>query len=171
VVLLVLALLYVGACRLNISAISPAILLARFCGLARIPTARTVANWLRQFTHATLAPLVQFNHDLVTDAIARLQLPRLRIDVDGTVIRTGATVAWVFRGFNPHHRKDPNYYLLLALRLARSDILIGRRGETRGNGQPFIGPVIDLDEQGHLVVRGGLGESHVVSTEKICLCD
>ena len=37
----------------------------------------------------TLAPLVQLNHDLVTDAIARLQLPRLTIDVDGTVVRTG----------------------------------------------------------------------------------
>ena len=30
-----------------------------------IPTARTVSNWLRQFTQATLAPLIQLNHDLV----------------------------------------------------------------------------------------------------------
>jgi hypothetical protein len=43
-----------------------------------------------------------------------LKLPRLTIDVDGTVVRTGATVAWAFRGFNPHHRKDPSYYPLLA---------------------------------------------------------
>ncbi len=50
--------------------------------------------------------LVQLNHDLVTDAIARLQLARLTIDVDGTVVRTGGSVAWAFRGFNPHHRKD-----------------------------------------------------------------
>jgi len=41
-------------------------------------------------------------------------LPRLTIDVDGTVVRTGATVGWAFRGFNPHHRKDPSYYPLLA---------------------------------------------------------
>ncbi|MGH7419978.1 MAG: transposase, partial [Candidatus Rokuibacteriota bacterium] len=73
-----------------------------------------VANWLRQFTQAALAPLVQLNHDLVTEAIARLQLPRLTIDVDGTVVRTGGRVAWAFRGFNPHHRKDPSYYPLLA---------------------------------------------------------
>ena len=39
-------------------------LIARFCGLARIPTARTVGNWLRQFTQGTLGPLVQLNHDL-----------------------------------------------------------------------------------------------------------
>src|SRR5882762_5813867 len=113
--LLVLALLYVGARRLeHLRHLAGDPLLARFCGLARIPTARTVANWLRQFTTATLAPLVQLNADLVTEAIARLQLPRLTIDVDGTVVRTGASVAWAFRGFNPHHRKDPSYYPLLA---------------------------------------------------------
>src|SRR3989441_11154806 len=89
-------------------------LIARFCGLARIPTARTVGNWLRQFTQTTLAPLVQLNHDLVIDAVKRLALPRLTIDIDGTVVRTGATVGWAFRGFNPHHRKDPSYYPLLA---------------------------------------------------------
>src|SRR5438128_1821706 len=89
-------------------------LIARFCGLARIPTARTVGNWLRQFTQTTLAPLVQLNHDLVIDAVKRLALPRLTIDIGGTVVRTGATVGWAFRGFNPHHRKDPSYYPLLA---------------------------------------------------------
>ena len=50
----------------------------------------------------------------MTEAITRLALPRLTIDVDGTVVRTGATVGWAFRGFNPHHRKDPSYYPLLA---------------------------------------------------------
>jgi len=113
--LLVLALLYVGARRLeHLGYLAGDPLIARFCGLARIPTARTVANWLRQFTQATLAPLVQLNHDLVIEAVRRLALPRLTIDVDGTVVRTGATVGWAFRGFNPHHRKDPSYYPLLA---------------------------------------------------------
>src|SRR4029434_8805143 len=89
--LLVLALLYVGARRLeHLRYVAGDPLIARFCGLARIPTARTVANWLRQFTSATLAPLVQLNHDLVIDAVTRLALPRLTIDVDGTVVRTGA---------------------------------------------------------------------------------
>ena len=65
-VLLVLALLYVGARRLeHLRYLTGDPLIARFCGLARVPTPRTVANWLRQFTQATLAPLVQLNHDLV----------------------------------------------------------------------------------------------------------
>ena len=113
--LLVLALLYIGARRLeHLRYVAGDPLIARFCGLARLPTARTVGNWLRQFTQATLSPLVQLNHALVIEAIQRLALPRLTIDVDGTVVRTGATVGWAFRGFNPHHRKDPSYYPLLA---------------------------------------------------------
>jgi hypothetical protein len=113
--LLILALFYVGARRLeHLRYLGGDPLIARFCGLARIPTARTVGNWLRHFTQATLAPLVQLNQELVLDAVKRLALPRLTIDVDGTVVRTGATVGWAFRGFNPHHRKDPSYYPLLA---------------------------------------------------------
>ncbi len=113
--LLVLALLYVGARRLeHLRYVAGDPLIARFCGLGRLPTARTVGNWLRQFTQNTLASLVQLNHALVIEAVQRHALPRLTIDVDGTVVRTGATVGWAFRGFNPHHRKDPSYYPLLA---------------------------------------------------------
>lgn len=113
--LLILALFYVGARRLeHLRYVADDPLIARFCGLGRLPTARTVGHWLRQFTQTTLAPLVQLNHALVTDTLTRLGLPRLTIDVDGTVVRTGATVGWAFRGFNPHHRKDPSYYPLLA---------------------------------------------------------
>ena len=113
--LLVLALLYVGARRLeHLRYVAGDPLVARFCGLARVPTARTVGNWLRQFTRATLAPAGRAEPRPRDDAITRLELPRLTIDVDGTVVRTGATVGWAFRGFNPHHRKDPSYYPLLA---------------------------------------------------------
>ena len=67
--LLILALFYVGARRLeHLRYLGGDPLIARFCGLARIPTARTVGNWLRQFTQTTLAPLVQLNHDLVIEA-------------------------------------------------------------------------------------------------------
>ena len=115
IVLVLLARFYVGARRLEHRRyLSGDPLITRFCGLARLPTRRTVADWVRQFTQETLAPLVALNRDLVTEALARLELPRLTIDVDGTVIRTGATVGWAFRGFNPHHRKDPSYSPLVA---------------------------------------------------------
>jgi BirA family biotin operon repressor/biotin-[acetyl-CoA-carboxylase] ligase len=51
------------------------------------------------------------------------------------------------------------------------DILTGRRVEIRGHGTSVIGRVAGLDEQGHLVVRGSLGERRVVSTEEIRFCD
>src|SRR5262245_53200840 len=64
--LLVMALFYVGARRLeHLQYLLGDPLIARFCGLARLPTARTVSNWLKQFTQATLAPLMELNHDLV----------------------------------------------------------------------------------------------------------
>jgi len=115
IVLVLLALFSVGARRLeHRRSLRGDPLVTRFCGLARWPTRRTVADWLRQFTRETLAPLVALNRDLVTEALARVDLPRLTIDVDGSVIRTGATVGWAFRGFTPHHRKNPSYYPLVA---------------------------------------------------------
>jgi hypothetical protein len=113
---LLLTTLFVGGARrlehLRYFAHDP--LVARLCGLARLPSERTVVNWLKQFTQAALQAVITLNSELLYEQIERLGLPRLTIDVDGTVIRTGSQVAWAFRGFNPHHRKDPSYYPLLA---------------------------------------------------------
>src|SRR3989442_8295598 len=68
--LLIMALFYVGARRLeHLRYLAGDPLIARFCGLARLPTARTMSNWLKQFTQATLAPLVELNHDLVVETL------------------------------------------------------------------------------------------------------
>ncbi|HLQ23429.1 MAG TPA: transposase, partial [Gemmatimonadales bacterium] len=95
----------------------------------------------------TLVPLVALNRDLVTEALARLNLPRLTIDVDGSVVRTGATVGWAFRGFNPHHRKDPSYYPLVAHVAQTGHILRlkNRPGNVHDSKQavPFLREVID----------------------------
>ena len=114
-VLLVIALLVVGGRRLeHLRYLARDPLVARLCGLARIPSDRTVVNWLKQFTQEGLQAVITLNSALLYEQIERLGLSRLTIDVDGTVIRTGGQVAWAFRGFNPHHRKDPSYYPLLA---------------------------------------------------------
>src|ERR1039457_6998799 len=114
-VLLVIGLLVVGARRLrHLRYLANDPLFARFCGLARIPSDRTVVNWLKQFTQASLRALARINSELLYEQIDKLNLRRLTIDLDGTVIRTGGKVAWAMRGFNPHHPKDPSYYPLLA---------------------------------------------------------
>ena len=114
-VVLVVGLLVVGGRRLGqLRYLANDQLLARLCGLARIPSDRTVVNWLKQFTGHSLAALARLNSELLYEQVEKLKLSRLTIDLDGTVICTGAKVAWAARGFNPHHKKDPSYYPLLA---------------------------------------------------------
>jgi Transposase DDE domain group 1 len=155
--LLVLALFYVGARRLeHLRYLSGDPLIARFCGLARIPTARTMSNWLKQFTQGTLAPLVALNHDVVVETLAACRLPRLTIDIDGTVVCTGAQVQWAFRGFNPHHRKHLSYYPLLAHVAQTGHILRikNRPGNVHDSKQAvaFVRELVDS-------VRAGLGRA------------
>ncbi len=114
-ILVTLVLLLVGGRRLeHLGYLCEDPLVKRFCGLMRLPRERSVARWLKRFTMKSLQALVEINGQIVCEAIERESLARLTIDVDGTVITTGATVSWAFRGFNPHHRKDPSYYPLLA---------------------------------------------------------
>src|SRR5919108_2933454 len=146
--LLVVGLFYVGGRRLeHLQYLIGDPLVARFCGLARLPTARTVSNWLKQFTQATLTPLVRLNHDLVVEALEARRLPRLTIDVDGTVVCMGAQVQWAFRGFNPHHRKHLSYYPLLDHVAQTGHILRlkNRPGNVHGSKQAvgFIRELID----------------------------
>jgi hypothetical protein len=113
--LVVIGLLVVGARRLeHVRFVSHDLLFRRFCGLVRIPSERTVVNWLKTFTRRSLAALTALIHELVCDDIEFLGLRRLTIDLDGSVIRTGGQVAWAVRGYNPHHPKDPSYYPILA---------------------------------------------------------
>jgi Transposase DDE domain group 1 len=114
-ILVIVVLILVGGRRLeHLSYLCEDPLVKRFCGLLRLPRERSVARWLKRLTHKSLQALVQINSEIVCDAIERERLGRLTVDVDGSVITTGATVAWAFRGFNPHHRKDPSYYPILA---------------------------------------------------------
>ena len=113
--LLLVTLFVIGGRRLaHLPYLAADPLVARLCGLRRLPTTRTVAHWLKQCTARTVEALRVLNRTLVTDQIARLGLRRLTVDVDGTVVRTGQQVGWACRGFNPHHRKHPSYYPLLA---------------------------------------------------------
>ena len=155
--LLIIGLFYVGARRLeHLQYLVGDPLVGRFCGLARLPSSRTVSNWLKQFTQATLAPLIELNHDLVVETLGAWRLPRLTIDVDGTVVCTGAQVQWAFRGFNPHHRKHLSYYPLLAHVAQTGHILRlkNRPGNVHDSKQavPFVRELIDS-------VRAGLSRA------------
>jgi len=114
-VLAIVGLLVIGGRRLtHLAHVSLDPVLLRFCGLARMPSDRTLVRWLKSFTPPALDRLADVIRDGVYRAIERSGLSRLTIDLDGTVLRTGAKVDGAVRGFNPHHPKDPSYYPLTA---------------------------------------------------------
>jgi DDE family transposase len=114
-ILVILVLILVGGRRLDhLNYVCDDPLVKRFCGLLRLPRERSVARWLKRFTHKSLRAWVELNSQIVYEAIEKQSLARLTFDIDGSVITTGASVAWAFRGFNPHHRKNPSYYPILA---------------------------------------------------------
>jgi hypothetical protein len=89
-------------------------MMQRFAGLRSLPNDRTLSRWLQQFKGKALECFARFNMKLVLDRVRYLGLQLLTIDVDGSVVSAGLKVAWAFRGHNPHHRKVPSYYPILA---------------------------------------------------------
>ena len=66
------------------------------------------------------------NGVLVHEQIERLGLNRLTVDMDGTVVQAGNQVGWAFRGFNPHRKKNKNFYPLFAHLAQTGQILKSR---------------------------------------------
>jgi hypothetical protein len=159
-VLLVIGLLLVGGRRLRqLRYVGSDPLFVRLCGLARIPSDRTVVNWLKQFTQASLCALVRINSELLYDQMREMDVRRLDIDIDGTVISTGSKVAWAMHGYNPHHPKDLSYYPLLAHWAQTGQILRlkNRPGNVQDNkgAEGFLREMIDE-------LRGRLGRSLIL---------
>jgi hypothetical protein len=79
-------------------------LVKRLCGLANIPSDRTISRWLGQFTADSIQALVALNAEIVTEKLRALGLARVTLDFDGTVLTTGHKVGWAFRGYNLRRR-------------------------------------------------------------------
>jgi hypothetical protein len=115
VVRLILAMLMVGARRLwHIRHLVSDPVIHRFCGLAVLPGDRTLSRWLSRCVGKVRAALQALNGELIAEVVQRLELKRITLDVDGTVVSTGLSVERAFRGYNPHHRKVKSYYPITA---------------------------------------------------------
>ncbi len=115
IVRLLVAMLVVGASRLrHVGYLAGDPLVLRFCGLGVLPGERTLSRWLSRCSASVRSALQELNTDILAECLDRLQLPRLTVDVDGTVVSTGLHVERAFRGFNPHRRKVPSYYPITA---------------------------------------------------------
>ena len=112
---LLIGLLVVGGRRLDhVSYIASDPLMGRFCRLQVLPTARTVSRWLKQFTMKRVERLQELNAAVIAHLMPALRLRSLTVDVDGVVVSTGQQVERARRGYNPHHRKVPSYYPIMA---------------------------------------------------------
>ncbi len=88
-------------------------LVKRLCGLKNIPCDRSISRWLGQFTNDSLQALVSLNSEIVEEKLKELNLARITLDFDGTVLSCGNKVEWAFRGYNPHKRFAKSYYPLM----------------------------------------------------------
>jgi hypothetical protein len=123
-------------------------LVQRFCGLTRLPTPRTVGRWLREFRAHHLPWVQELNARLAAAAIRRVDLRRLTIDVDGSVVSTGQHVQWAQRGYNPHHRKVPSYYPITAYEAQSGQMLrVQNRPGNVHDGKAALGFLRALFEQ------------------------
>lgn len=112
---LLIGLLVVGGRRVDhVGYVADDPLVRRFCRLQVLPTARTVSRWLTQFTMTTVERLQALNAAVIAHVVPGLRLHTVTVDVDGVVVSTGLQVERAFRGFNPHHRKVPSYYPIMA---------------------------------------------------------
>jgi hypothetical protein len=155
---LVIGLVVVGGRRLrHITFVEDDPVFQRFCEVQVVPTARTVSRWLQGFTMTTVAALQAINTAVIARVLATLGVRTWTIDVDGVVVSTGLQVERAFRGFNPHHRKVPSYYPIMAHLAETTHVLRvkNRSGNVHDGkvGRPFLR---DLWTQlGTLLPRGG----------------
>ena len=86
----------------------------RFGNVRVVPTARTLSRWLRHFTMRTVTRFQALNAAVVRQLLPTLGLRTWTVDVDGVVVSTGLQVERAARGYNPHQRKVPSYYPIMA---------------------------------------------------------
>jgi len=80
-------------------------------------------------TFRTWPVLDRLSTSMLEKAQRACTLPRWTIDIDGTVLTTGLQVERAERGYNPHHRKNPSYYPILATVAQTGHVLDAERLE------------------------------------------
>lgn len=131
-VLAVLAMLLAGAKRVrHLAFLRDDPLFLRFVGLSRAPTERSLGRALERMSFRTWPLIDGLSVVVARAALKNIDAKRWTIDVDGSVVTTGLQVERAERGYNPHHRKNPSYYPIVAT-LAQTGHVIGHKNR-RGN--------------------------------------
>ena len=129
-IMLFVGMLLVGARRLrHIRSMDNDPVFLRFAQLKRLPDERTLSRFLQRFGHRTWPYLDDLNFGVVQRSLTDLDCSRLTLGMDGSVLTTGLQVERAFRGFNPHHRKNPSYYPI-TLHVAQTNHIIAHRNRS-----------------------------------------
>ena len=155
---LLVGLLIVGGRRLrHLGFVQDDPLFKRFCERRVVPKARTVSRWLQGFTMRTVAGLQAINTAVIARVLPTVGVRTWTIDVDGVVVSTGLQVERAFRGFNPHHRKVPSYYPIMAHLAETTHVLrVKNRSGNVHDGKAGLPFLRDLWPQlGTLLPSGG----------------
>ena len=157
---LLIGLLVVGGRRLrHVAYVQDDPVFQRFCHLHVVPTARTVSRWLTSFTMRTVECLQRLNAAVIAHVVPGLRLHTVTVDVDGVVVSTGLQVERAFRGFNPHHRKVPSYYPIMAHLAETTHVLrVKNRSGNVHDGKASLPFLRDLWAQ---VTASTLGDAQV----------
>lgn len=160
VVMLVVAMLVCGARRLrHVGFLRDDPLVLRFSGLSRVPSERSLSRALQKLTSRTWPELDNISRACVARAVRPLKLRRITLDLDGTVVTTGLQVERAERGFNPHHRKNPSYYPLLATIAQTGHVVahLNRRGNVHDSHRS-----VEVLREAVRFVRDSLGNTRTV---------
>jgi len=160
-VLTFMSLWLTGGNRLrHIRYLSGDFLIKRICGVKKLATERTLSRWLKRFTPKTIAALNALNSFLVLKSLMVLELARVTLNFDGTVISTGDDVENAARGYNPHKRFSKSYYPFLChiTQTGHFFQVKNRRGNTHDSKGGALNMIADSIRQ----VRESLGKKLVI---------
>ena len=119
--------------------------LARFGGLAKLPEPRTVSAWMRRVSSKAVERLAKLNEELVRAALQRSGGRRFTLDVGGTVVCTGLPVKDAHWGYNPHRRKIPSHYPVIAYEAQEGQIVrLQNRPGNIHDGKAAVGFIKEL---------------------------
>jgi hypothetical protein len=135
-------------------------LIKRVTGVKRMATERTLSRWLKRFTVQALNALLSLNSALVLGTLKILELKRVTLDFDGTVLSTGDQVEKAARGYNPHKRFSKSYYPFLC-HVAQTGHFL-RVKNRRGNLHDSKGGALSMISDCIREVRESLGRSVVI---------
>lgn len=89
-------------------------LVARVCGVRRLPDVATVSRTLTSFDDESVENLGMLAEDMVIERLKKMALKKLTIDFDGSVQSTGGHAEGTAVGFNKNKKGARSYYPLFA---------------------------------------------------------